>query len=169
MEAIQFYGPNIRKVLLYVAGSAGGSIALDMLLDEHVYDGPVPTPEEEATPAPPWTPPDSWEDNGCYWQSIHYTAASEQHLKDHGHIYEYRRMGQSYFFSWVDPRSLAEVHALSERPEPDPTNRNMCRRIITSLSKEVGIDRNTGRRTRTYTVITIKGSGEVRTMFPGLP
>lgn len=171
VEAIRLYGPNIRKVLLYVAGAAGGATALHMLLDEKANEGPVPTPEEEDTPAPPWIPPDGWEDDGCYWQSIHFTADSEDHMKKHGHIYEYRMPNKSWFYPWVTPnlRSLAERHALAVMPTPDPTNGNNCRRVVRHLTNYVGIDRRTDRRTKVYTVITNRDSGQVVTMFPGEP
>lgn len=91
------------------------------------------------------------------------------HLKDSGHLYEFRKPGKSYFFPWVRVKLLAESYALKEMPEPDPTDSSKCRRIVTFEGGDVGIDRDAEQRTNVYTVITWKSTGAVRTMFPGGP
>lgn len=166
--AIQLHGPAIRKVLAAIAAAAGGVTALDMLLDEHVNDGTIPSAEEEQNPPAPWIPPNDWQDNGCYWQSIQYTPASEAHLITHGHLYAHRMPRKSYFYPWVKVKPLAEKYSLTVMPVPDPSNANNCRRWVT-YPTYVGVDALKGVTTATYRLVTDRLNGNVVTMFPDEP
>jgi hypothetical protein len=161
-------GANIRDVLVAVALAAGGAVAIGLLLHEHADEGTTPSSEEEANPPAPWVPTPEWEDNGCNWRDVFVTEDSRTHMRIHGHLYEHRLAGKSWFYPWVDWEKLATKHAPSFMPSPDPTNPNNCRRVATH-SRYIGIDRANKQRTMVYTLITNRLTGEVETMFPGPP
>ncbi|HYO60640.1 MAG TPA: hypothetical protein VEU29_01925 [Actinomycetota bacterium] len=170
VEAVRLYGPNIRKVLAAVATAAGGSLAIDYLLDEHVDEGPTPTPEEEANPPLPWVPPDTWEDNGCE-RTI--PPESVEAVADHvesRHAWGSEEPG-SKFYPRVDWRYLATVDAL--RVPPSPSSKPewadfRCERVV-EFHRHVGVDQVTGKPTRTYTVVTRRSDGSLVTTHPGEP
>ena len=162
---------GIYTFLEGIRNTAGGPEAIVDLEKEHSdIDDPQPDVESDPSPPVPWLPDNDWDDNGCNWEDIVYTQESENHLITHHHIYEFRAPGKSYFNPGVNHQSLAEsVFSYSEMPQPDPSNVRNCRRVVTIYPRNLGWSRQIRDYTHVYTLVTRKDSGEVVTMFPGLP
>ncbi len=168
VEAVGIYGPAIRKVLWFIAGGAGAKVAYDLLVDEHVGDAPVPTPEEETTPPP--LPEPQWEqETGCV-QAVEVDDADPDVLADIERKHRWGAgLGKSEFYRGVSWRWLAKFSS-GTRATPDPLGPEWkCRRTV-NFWKEIGVARvpPPAHATAKYTVVTARYTGDLLNIFPGV-
>lgn len=105
-----------------------------------------------------------WTNPGGRAQHIRIGESAWQHIVDRHTSGGSMSYGKSVFNEGVDIRGLIRQ---AERVTPVAERNGRLKRVV-DADHDIGLDRATGRQTRTYAVITTQ-SGDLVTAFPGLP